>query len=113
MSGMGGYRHPDWCAQDHQCTVTETNPVGQHRSPPMRWNTAYGCLVAVRVQTLDGRHWMELRAHARLSKTDLTTQEQASRLAVEVDLAIRRAVLPTVEPRLALTQKPPQKAPRS
>jgi hypothetical protein len=101
---MKGYRHPEWCAQDHQCTVTNKNQSGQHRSPPMRWNTSYGSLVAVRVQDLDGRHWMELRAHARLGKTDLTTQEQASRLAVEVDLAIRRAVLPTVVRRPALTR---------
>ena len=102
---MNGWRHPEWCAQDHQCTVTDTNPVGQHRSPPMRWNTAYGCLVAVRVQDLDGRQWMELRAHARLGATDLTTQEQASRLAVEVDLAVRRIVLPHKPSRQAITAK--------
>lgn len=71
----------------------------------MRWNTAYGSLVAVRVQDLDGRHWMELRVHAHLRETDLTTQEQASRLAVEVDLAVRRIVLPDKPSRTAITAK--------
>ena len=100
---MNGYRHPEWCAQDHQCTVTNKNQAGQHRSRPMRWNTTYGSLVAVRVQDLDGRHWMELRAHVRLGETDLTTQEQASRLAVEVDLAVRRIALRPKPSRQAIT----------
>lgn len=102
---MNGWRHPPWCAQDHQCTVTDTNPSGQHRSPPMRWNTPYGSLVAVRVQTLDGRHWMELRAHVRLGASDLTTQEQASQLAVEVDLAVRRIALRPIPSRQAITAR--------
>lgn len=102
---MNGYRHPEWCAKDHQCNVTESNPVGQHRSRPMRWNTTYGSLVAVRVQDLDGHHWMELRAHVRLGATDLTTQEQASRLAVEVDRAVRRIALRPKPSRPAITAK--------
>ncbi|WP_117215129.1 hypothetical protein [Allorhizocola rhizosphaerae] len=102
---MNGWPHPEWCAQDHQCTVTGTNPAGQHRSPPMRWNTAYGSLVAVRVQDLNGRHWMELRAHVRLGESDLATQEQASQLAVQVDLAVRRIALRPKPSRQAITGK--------
>lgn len=103
---MNGWRCPDWCAKDHQCTVTDTNPTGEHRSDPMRWNTAYGSLVAVRVQNLNGHNWIELRAHARLDQTTTPTQEQASLLAVEVDQAIRRITLPPPrQPRPALTRK--------
>jgi len=99
---MNGWRCPDWCAGDHQCTVRQGAPSGVHRSDPIRWTCAYGSLVVVRNQDLTGRNWLELHAHARLDDADLPTQEQASRLAVEVDLAIRRSVLPTVEKRPAL-----------
>jgi hypothetical protein len=60
----------------------------------MRWNTLYGSLVAVRFQDLDGRDWLELRATAHLGKTTLAAQEQASQLAIHVDLAIREIALP-------------------
>jgi len=95
-------RCPHWCAADHQCTAKQGSPAGVHRSDPIRWTCAYGSLVVVRNQDLSGRDWLELHAHARLGELDLSTQEQASRLAVEVDLAIRRAVLATVEQRPAL-----------
>jgi len=94
VSSINGWRCPDWCAADHQCTVRQGAPSGVHRSHPIRWTCAYGSLVVVRNQDLSGRDWLELHAHARLGDTNLPTQEQASRLAVAVDAAIRDLVLP-------------------
>ncbi len=103
---MNGWRCPDWCAGDHQCTVQQGHPAGVHASDPMRWNTAYGSLVAVRHRNLDGHDWLELRVHARLGRTDLITQEQASTLAVQVDLAVRGVVLvPSSAPPAAIVGK--------
>ena len=103
MRTINGWRCPDWCARDHQCTVRQGAPSGVHRSHPIRWTCAYGSLVVVRNQDLTGRDWLELHAHARLGDTDLPTQEQASRLAVEVDSAIRRIAMPptTSQPAIA------------
>ncbi|WP_020522837.1 hypothetical protein [Catelliglobosispora koreensis] len=73
----------------------------------MRWNTAYGSLVAVRYQNLNGRNWIELRATASLNQTGANTQEQASQLAIHVDLAIRRIALPPLKrPAPAVTKGP-------
>ncbi|HZM83027.1 MAG TPA: hypothetical protein VFC19_45500 [Candidatus Limnocylindrales bacterium] len=59
--------------------------------------------MAVRNRDLSGRDWLEVHAHARLGeRSDVPTQEQASRPAVEVDLAIRRSVLPKVKTRPAI-----------
>jgi len=91
---MNGYRCPEWCAKDHQCTARQGAPSGVHRSDPIRWTCTYGSLVVVRNQDLSGRDWLEIHGHVRLGDTTLPTQEQASRLAVEVDAAIRRIALP-------------------
>jgi len=99
---INGWRCPDWCARDHQCTVRQGAPSGVHRSHPIRWTCAYGSLVVVRNQDLHGRNWLELHAHARLGDTNLPTQEQASRLAVAVDLAIRNLALPKRPERYAV-----------
>ncbi len=102
---MNGWRCPDWCAKGHQCTVQQGSPAGVHSSGPMRWNAAYGSLVAVRFQDLDGRNWLELRGHVRLGDTGLPIQEQASRLAVHVDQAIRAIALPATFSRPAMVRK--------
>jgi len=81
------------------------SPAGVHRSDPIRWTCAYGSLVVVRNQDMSGRDWLELHAQARLGDTTLPTQEQASRLAVEVDSASRRIALPAKPARPPIVAK--------
>lgn len=102
---MKGLICPDWCAKDHQCTVIQGSPAGVHRSDPMRWSTSYGSLVVVRNQDLSGADWLELHVHARLGRTELATQEQASQLAIQVDSTIRDVVLPVRVRRPGITAR--------
>jgi len=80
---------PPWCAGDHQCTAQHGYPGGEHNSGPMSWNTRYGRLTAARSERITGDGWLDIRAVVRLADDVTTAQRQASRLAVDVDLAIR------------------------
>lgn len=84
---------PWWCARDHQCTAQHGYPSGEHRSDPQVWNTPYGRLIATRVERLDGAGRLEIRASVRLPHDEARAHEQASTLAVEVDLAIRAVMV--------------------
>lgn len=79
-------RHPDWCAGAHRCAL------GEHRSHPLTWHTAYGTFVATRVQTAAGRQHLELRAVVELPDEPVTARNHALRLTVGVDTAVRALV---------------------
>ncbi|SBT63107.1 hypothetical protein GA0070622_0060 [Micromonospora sediminicola] len=85
-------RCPEWCAQDHQCTARQGYPSGEHRSDTMTWRTRYGRLTAVRTEGMTGVGWLDIRVAVRLPADVVDAQRQASRLAVQVDLAIREVV---------------------
>lgn len=90
---------PWWCAQDHQCTAQHGYPSGEHNSGIMSWNTRYGRLTAARTERLAGDGWLDIRVAVRLADDVDTAHEQASRLAVDVDLAIRGVLaIPTPSP---------------
>lgn len=55
----------------------------------MSWNTRYGRLTAARTERVDGDGWLDIRVVVRLDDDEETAHRQASRLAVDVDLAIR------------------------
>ncbi|SCL21166.1 hypothetical protein [Micromonospora aurantiaca (nom. illeg.)] len=80
---------PWWCASDHQCTAQHGYPSGEHNSGPMSWNTRYGRLTAARTERITGDGWLDIRVVVRLADDVDTAHRQASRLAVDVDLAIR------------------------
>lgn len=82
-------RCPWWCARDHQCTAQHGYPNGEHRSEPQVWDTPYGRLIATRAQRPGTAGRLEIRASVRLPQDEASAHEQASRLAVEVDLTIR------------------------
>ena len=83
--------HPSWCARDHSCTA-HTLPAGEHRSDLLVWATPYGKFIATRVRTRAGKDRMELRAVVQLDSHQRTAHEQAQRLVVGVDLAVRTAL---------------------
>jgi hypothetical protein len=86
---------PDWCAQDHTCTVRIpglVGPMSEHRSPVTSWRRPYGSLVATRVQTLDPERGprVELRTQVRLSRaSERLALAQAINLPLVVDHAIQ------------------------
>lgn len=102
-------RCPEWCARDHQCTARHGYPSGEHRSDPLRWRTAYGTLVATRIETIQGEGRMEVRAVAKLPADQGLARRQAQQLAVQIDLAIRDVLrllpLPETSARPALQRR--------
>lgn len=89
---------PWWCAGDHQCTARHGYPSGEHRSDVMAWNTRYGKLTAARTEQISGSGWLDIRVVVRLDDDQDQAHRQASRLAVDVDLAIRAVMGVSVPP---------------
>jgi hypothetical protein len=80
---------PWWCAGGHQCTAQHGYPSGEHRSDIKAWRTRYGRLTVTRMQDQQGIGRLDIRAVVYLPADEQESHRQASRLAVDVDLAIR------------------------
>ena len=95
---------PPWCAQDHTCTAQFGYPTGEHRSPVTTWRTPYGVLIATRVEGIDGRARIELRAQVRVdSGDDELALRQGVYMPIAVDLTIK-TVLAELAEHAALAQ---------
>jgi hypothetical protein len=84
---------PDWCGGGHLCTAQHGYPTGEHRSLPLRVVTAWGVLVATRVQSItDTASRLEVRLQVGLSADEQFATVEAVRVAEEVDQAVRVAL---------------------
>ncbi len=122
---------PDWCAQDHTCTVRPVRGLGQdgtghqlpgpmseHRSPPSTWRRTWGGLTATRVQRLQESPRLEVRVQVRLSgesanlalaqsiNVPLVIEQAISTVMVELDAAARRRAELARDDRRALPASP-------
>ncbi len=100
--------HPGWCAQDHTCTVRRDirGPLAEHRSPVATWRRSWGCIVATRVQGVDGPARLELRTQVRLSdRSDAVALEQGVQVPLVVEAAISAALVELEADGLGLTPR--------
>jgi hypothetical protein len=102
-------RHPDWCARRHYCTTlpaTKTLPArGEHRSEPLRLDTAYGGIIATLVASRTGRAWLEMRISVHIPEQETRARLRADLIAGEIDQAIYGAIA-QADIRLALANDP-------
>lgn len=80
---------PDWCAQDHTCSVRHLGASGEHRSPVSMWKPGWGSMNATRVQPLSGQPYVELRLQVRVDRyNEQHGKAQGAYLPVVVGKAI-------------------------
>lgn len=84
---------PPWCGGGHYCTAQFGYPSGEHRSEPRTWRLAWGVMVLTRVQRLGTPGRLEVRMQVDLSGAEPVAHDQAAAVVVEVDQAVRSALL--------------------
>jgi hypothetical protein len=89
--------HPHWCALAHYCTALPAGRVlparGEHRSEPMRIDSAWGGTVATLVASATtGRAWLELRISVHIPDTEPAARLRADLIAGEVTEAVTAAI---------------------
>jgi hypothetical protein len=83
--------HPDWCGQNHLCSVD--GPAGEHRSYPVTVDGTAARLVLTRIRTRNGRDRAELRLVVDLPADPRHARQVTSLVVAGVHQAVSRAQL--------------------
>lgn len=84
--------HPEWCNED-RCHAG-LHQLGEHRSAPHTIRGADGAqVVATRVQTAQGRHWLEMTVTAPLTAPTESGRARVAQLVIDgLVTAVTRAL---------------------